>query len=681
MEQFFSSKWFSIALNVLLCAAVIIIGMRMAKKQKIIADKTASYQLRAYIPTIWTSLGILGTFVSIVISLAIVMYLGINDINSLILNIAPAFTTSIIGITASIGASLDNKQFLARIEAKETDQLKQLSNLITNNQDSYSPEIIILDILKEIKNWQNISTEDTKKLLNELRFLQADNKGVIEKHQSSLEGNFSKLVNNLTEESNNTRKAIDEAFQKQKDDFNMVVSGLKSTFEGTLSEQNRILENKLNTLGENLRTSIESMNTRTEGIINRLVDATEKTLAVESEKRNNELKAFITNENKNITKFIEEQKKLYNSIKQNLEDIGSDMRALFEKDVKQAIEKFAEEQHQVSVETLAQWNSKLVSDGNEILGKHSEEMMNHLSELKGQATVTYNSFKETINGIAKTVESKLQTLYDQQAGLIQKTINNNQKSIDDALSENAQSIEAILKANKEAIRDASNEIKSDNDNIKTELASAQKRWKEEAVNAERDHLNEIKSIHTDAEKAIQEILAKITSYDSSVQQSVSGINSEITKSVQEYEKKMSEVKTFIVENHKGLQDDLTNQIHKAFQIKELEVACRKLTDGINSTINSLNKYTTEISGSLSSINTALEGSSKKYIDTVANSNDLLTYISETLLVDKHNITSVIAMLGEIDKLKKAANQIEENVKRIQSMQEGIKNNQTNPRKK
>lgn len=677
LEQFLSSKWFSIALNVLSCAAVIIIGRYLAKKQKNLADSTGSYQLRAYIPTIWTSLGILGTFVSIAFSLFIVTILGI-DIDSLIRNIAPAFTTSIIGIIASIIASLDNKQYLALVEGDESKKLNQLLNKeIANNQESYSPEIIILEILKEIKNGQKQSERNTDKLSDELRELKNDTKALIVAHKTSSEGKFDKLVTIVEKESNSISDSIANALQKQKEDFEKTVSGLKSTFETKLSEQNGILENKLNTISANLRASIDSMNKGTVEIINRLVDA----LVRESEKRNYELKEFITNENQNIIEFIEEQKKLYNSIKQNLENIELDMRKLFEEDVKRTISQFAEQQHRLSSETITQCNTKLITDANDYLKNHIGAMSVYLSSLDNQTKAIYSSFINTVNGIAQTVENKLIELYDQQTDLIQETIRINKQSVGDALSENAQSIEAILKANKEAIRDASNEIKSDNDNIKTELASAQKRWKEEAVNAERDHLNEIKSIHTDAEKAIQEILAKITSYDSSVQQSVSSINSEITKSVQEYEKNMSEVKTFIVENHKGLQDDLTNQIHEAFQIKELEVACRKLTDGINSTINSLNKYTTEISGSLSSINTALEGSSKKYIDTVANSNDLLTYISETLLVDKHNITSVIAMLGEIDKLKKAANQIEENVKRIQSMQEGIKNNQTNPRKK
>ena len=69
-------------------------------------------------------------------------------------------------------------------------------------------------------------------------------------------------------------------------------------------------------------------------------------------------------------------------------------------------------------------------------------------------------------------------------------------------------------------------------------------------------------------------------------------------------------------------------------------------------MNSLNANAKGITNNLSAINTSLGESSKKYIDTVVNSNDLLTYINETLLVDKQHITGIVAMLGEIEQLKK-----------------------------
>ena len=67
--------------------------------------KTKSRQLLNYIPTVWTSLGILGTFVTIVYVLGDGTMVW-TDINEMVKRISPAFETSIIGI---IGANSTSK--------------------------------------------------------------------------------------------------------------------------------------------------------------------------------------------------------------------------------------------------------------------------------------------------------------------------------------------------------------------------------------------------------------------------------------------------------------------------------------------------------------------------------------------------------------------------------------------
>ena len=205
-----------------------------------------------------------------------------------------------------------------------------------------------------------------------------------------------------------------------------------------------------------------------------------------------------------------------------------------------------------------------------------------------------------------------------------------------------------------------------------DLAAMQKQWKEDSMEVERNHHAEVVRIHTNAEKELQDLLAKLIGIESALQQSLGTIKNEITKSIQEFENKQEEVKTFIVNKNKDLQIDLTNQIQKASQIDRLQTACAMLLNNTNSTINALNTLTSNISSSLASINNSLEGSSKKYIETVVNSNDLLAYINGTLLVDKDNITSVFALLGEIETLKKVTEEIEEDIKYIKSLQDSEK---------
>lgn len=75
--------------------------------------KTKSRQLLNYIPTVWTSLGILGTFVTIVYVLGDGTMVW-SDINEMVKRISPAFETSIIGIIGAILTSIIAKMIYAK---------------------------------------------------------------------------------------------------------------------------------------------------------------------------------------------------------------------------------------------------------------------------------------------------------------------------------------------------------------------------------------------------------------------------------------------------------------------------------------------------------------------------------------------------------------------------------------
>ena len=79
-----------------------------------------SDNLRGYIPTLWTSLGILCTFMAIHVSLSgytsnimhepsISLHNDGFNINNLIREVIPAFSTSIIGIIGAIISTITNR--------------------------------------------------------------------------------------------------------------------------------------------------------------------------------------------------------------------------------------------------------------------------------------------------------------------------------------------------------------------------------------------------------------------------------------------------------------------------------------------------------------------------------------------------------------------------------------------
>ena len=116
--------------------------------------KTKSRQLLSYIPNIWTSLGILGTFVAIVISLDKGNNNNFDNINQLVSDIIPAFQTSIIGIIGAIITSVIVKILFAIEDRKEEDKYRSEVN------DNISPELFL--------NRMHLSLEKNNSLLREL---------------------------------------------------------------------------------------------------------------------------------------------------------------------------------------------------------------------------------------------------------------------------------------------------------------------------------------------------------------------------------------------------------------------------------------------------------------------------------------------------------------------------------
>lgn len=117
--------------------------------------KLKSKQLLNYLPNVWTSLGILGTFIAIVYSLEDLQNSSsVNEINvvRLIEDIAPAFITSIIGICGAIISSIAIKIIYA-IEEKKEDRI--YADTVGSN---ISPELMLDRINRSIEKLINVTT-------------------------------------------------------------------------------------------------------------------------------------------------------------------------------------------------------------------------------------------------------------------------------------------------------------------------------------------------------------------------------------------------------------------------------------------------------------------------------------------------------------------------------------------
>lgn len=121
---------------------------------------TKSRQCLNFISTAWISLGILGTFVSIYVSLNGIVD-SVNSIDNLIGSISPAFTTSIWGITIALFCQVIIKIYYSIVEKKEISRTPS------------SPEQCLYEIRQSVQSFEsfirgwNTMTDGFMKRLNE----------------------------------------------------------------------------------------------------------------------------------------------------------------------------------------------------------------------------------------------------------------------------------------------------------------------------------------------------------------------------------------------------------------------------------------------------------------------------------------------------------------------------------
>lgn len=677
------------------------------------ASSTKSHQLRMYIPTVWTSLGILFTFISIYTGLTnedLLKNVSDGHIESLINRIIPAFSTSIIGIIGAIICSIINKGLLASIEDDGMATFNKLRRqLIENEQLCFgydhsadSPELLLFEMIsavyqkgKSIENILRANQTSTTRKSDEIfgRFdelltkLNGSSNGVLIEAFDTQNGKFQEnynVMSDLLKELNSiTNTAITTALDLQRKDFESSMRDLKSSFNETLLQQNNILENKLNKL--------QDTNT---GLIRDLINITRDKLAEESEKRNDELHGFIEQENGEIKNFIATQTELYQGIKANLSDTVSDIRQLFEDDIKQ-----------LSEDTIIQCNNDLVEKSKEYLEKHMQSVNGYIIDLKAQIDKTRNAFEDSIGALPDAMSQKLDELHGKESELIKTTIIDNRTSIDNLLGENKKAVKTaiadlgsnlqssfdeikdviatsiqtnkdnldkLLKDYKGSISAVLTEIKIDNETIKSELMAAQKGWKDAAEDMERKHQNEVIKINEKAQQDILKISNAIIEIERSLQQSLNKIAGEVTNSISVFNSKQESIKSDTVKRDEELLNDIRTQIIDSF--RTLQSSTGEIVGSIKGTLDKFKSETEKITGSLSTVERSIKESSDKYAETIRNYDEKIDYIGDVINLFKAHVTNMAALEIEVNKFG-------ETLKQTQELANSTAPKKENPKKK
>lgn len=614
------------------------------------ANITKSIQLRNYCSTLWTSVGILGTFVSIYISLSGMDFTSANNnaIESLIQNIIPAFSTSIIGIVGAIICTIFNRLSIAKAEKIEENDFANTKNRFGVHNKSNSPELILLEIVKSI----NDSCASTNKTLNGSK----DASDI--RLKTLIEG-----LGTLSEEMNGnhvqTKKLIQDALSNQNAIFETIVSKLISRFQETLTSVQTAFKGEVANLTTIVDGRIQTLINSNDKILERTVDLQrqelnliKETLAKESKERNAQLQSFIETENNNLKGFVEEQNTAFGAYYKKFdEQISAHVEKeanLFENEIKTSIEEFAKAEYTTCIKTIEECNANLVDKSNNAIASQEQVNETFITNLSEKFTSTCNTLVNEVRQLSIDMANKLDEIHNAEVQLMEKTIGNNTHDVG-----------LLLETNKEQIEKVSDKIKENYENTVSELTSSYEKMKQDSLQLAKDFNNSIANANIDAQTRIGEIKTTIIGIQQSIHSSLGTLQSDIIKAMTDFEVQNETLKQHIKDTNKDMSEDIAKQIQEAFSIHALEQACGRLNTSITNTIDNLQTKLSIITGKLEETSKSVSESASLYGGAVEKSNEINAYIERTVDVFKLHKNALDSMQNSLTNMEQAVNRLRE----------------------
>ncbi|MBQ0141994.1 MAG: MotA/TolQ/ExbB proton channel family protein [Prevotellaceae bacterium] len=614
------------------------------------ANETKSIQLRNYCSTLWTSVGILGTFVSIYISLSGMDFTSAsnNAIESLIQNIIPAFSTSIIGIVGAIICTICNKLSIAKAEEIEENDFTNTKNKFGVHNKSNSPELILLEIVKSI----NDSCTSTNETLN-------GSKDVSDIRLKALIEGLGSLSKQMSGNHVQTKEIIEKALSNQNTIFGNTVSNLISKFQETLTSVQNSFKSEVANLTTIVDGRIQTLINSNDKILEKTVDLQrqelnliKETLAKESKERNDQLRSFIESENNALKEFVEEQNTAFGAYYKKFdEQISAHVEKetnLFENEIKTAIEEFAKAEYNTCIETINECNTKIVDNSNNAINRQEQVNETFIAGLSEKLTSTCDALVKEVRQLSTDMADKLQRIHEQEAELIKETISNNR-----------QDVGLLLETNKEQIEKVSDKIKENYDQTVSELTTSYEKMKQDSSQLAKDFNDSIVEANNNAQTRISEIKTTIIGIQQSIHSSLEALQSDIIKAMKDFEIQNETLKQHIKDTNNAISEDIAKQIQDAFNIHALEQACDRLNTSITNTISNLQSKLSIITGKLEETSNSVTESASLYGGAVEKSNEINAYIERTVDVFKLHKNALDSMQNSLTNMEQAVNRLRE----------------------
>ena len=310
---------------------VIAIGITATLWSKNKYEETKSRPLLTSLPGVWTSLGLLGTFCAICVSLhgldnipeAIdntgktigeVKAAGSQglDIMKIISELIPAFTTSIIGLIGALAVTLWSKVKFAEEEVEEN------SKLGNTTPEEYIRDIAIYS--KEMTYNKSILNKHNE-LLSELINLHKEQEQKNREYNDKLNDNISHQSEILKEFIDGFVKRMDDIFKQMhgaiqqqvqnfgEEQFTKTSQLLTSITERLSNVSNDIINNQrqsVETMMNNTNTEIGNITTSVTEVLGNLTSKIQESLAALNNQQSERLNAIISNYDSLATKLSEQ---------------------------------------------------------------------------------------------------------------------------------------------------------------------------------------------------------------------------------------------------------------------------------------------------------------------------------------------------------------------------------------
>lgn len=222
-----------------------------------------SKQLLNYLPNVWTSLGILGTFIAIVYSLEDLRSSSLgNEINvvGLIEDIAPAFITSIIGICGAIITSIAIKIMYA-IEEKNEEQI--YADTVGGN---ISPELMLSRI--------NCSIE---KLIEVTTLQESNIKSFLDNYMHQLDAFYNKIFESNKEQvhalSDEYVHSVAQVLAGANEEINKRISALLLSHSKSIQEYLKVEQSNLDEVASDIKAFLKGIPESVDDMKVDLIDA------------------------------------------------------------------------------------------------------------------------------------------------------------------------------------------------------------------------------------------------------------------------------------------------------------------------------------------------------------------------------------------------------------------------